>query len=426
MTVLIDRERLFEISWRANSALTLRDGKSLKSTIVQSLRDAPWLNRTRLTAYPRIFVAAFVLSVAGWFMAGHGMIDPAGKPLGPDFMNFYAASAQTLAGHPLLAYDFARHATAERAIFAGQPVDIHLFNYPPTFLLIVLPLAILPYGWSFIAWTALTGSGYVATIRKLAPATETLWLTLAFPGTWMNALTGQNAFLSSMLLGAGLLTLDSRPLLAGALFGLLTYKPQLMLLVPIVLAASGRWRALFATTISALGFAAIALLMFGADSWRGFFAIGSLGHEMMLGDYPTLHIVQQTLLAELRYLGAPAPIAYAIQIVCAVLAGGAVIWIWRRPVSFRIKAAALVTGGLIVTPYLGYYDLALLALPIAWLGYEGCETAFLPYEKVGLLAAWLLPLLYSFPLAQLVIIPFLGLIVRRASASGANSAATVG
>jgi hypothetical protein len=398
-----------------------QSGESLKSSICESLREARWLNRARLSAYPKIFLAAYLLTAAAWFMAGQGVIDPQGKPIGPDFINFYAASAQTLAGYPSSAYEFTRHADAERAIVAGRQIAIHLFNYPPTLLLIVLPLAILPYLWSFIAWTVVTATGYVALIRRIAPATETVWLTLAFPGTWMNALTGQNAFLSSMLLGGGLLMLESRPVVAGILFGLLTYKPQLMLLVPIVLAATGRWRALFATAITALGFAGIALLLFGADSWRGFFRIGSIGHGMMLGNDPTLHVVQQTLFAEMRFWGASAPISYAIQILCAMLAGGTVIWLWYQPVSFRIKAAALVTGGLIVTPYLGYYDLALLALPIAWLGYEGCETDFLPYEKTGLFAAWLLPLLYSFPLAPWVIIPLFGLIVRRARVSPPRS-----
>lgn len=388
----------------------------MKTTIGESLRDAPWLNRARLAAYPRIFVAAYLLTAAVWFMAGRGLVDPRGKPLGPDFLNYYAASAQTLAGHPSAAYDLTSHARAEKAAVAHQQT-VHLFNYPPTLLLIILPLAMLPYIWSFLAWTAVTIGGYAAVVRRIAPTAQTLWLTLAFPGTWMNALTGQNAFLSSILLGGGLLMLESRPILAGALFGLLTYKPQLMLLVPIVLAATGRWRALFAAAITALAFAGLALLLFGADSWRGFFRMGSISHQMLNGKELTSKVLQQAVFAAVQFWGLPASICYAIQAVCAALAAGAVIWVWYQPVSFRVKAAVLVTGTLLVTPYLNYYDLALLALPIAWLGYEGCESEFLPYEKVGLLVGWLMPLVHSFPLAPWVVIPLLALIVRRAQAS---------
>lgn len=395
----------------------------MNSSIRASLSAAPWLNRERITVYPKLFLAVYVFTAAVWFMAGRSLIDPKAKPVGADFIYYYVASAQTLAGHPSAVYDITPQGNAERAALAGKRTAIPL-DYPPTLLLIVLPLAMLPYLWSFIAWTALTTSGYVAILRRIAPAAETLWLTLAFPGTWMNVLTGQNAFLSSMLLGGGLLMLDSRPMFAGILFGLLTYKPQFMLLVPIVLAATGRWRALFGAASTTLGFAGLALLMFGAEPWRGFLRIGSIAYRT-LSEGLTFHVVQQSMFASLRFWGLPVPVCYAIQLLCTALAAGAVIWVWRQPVSFRVKAAVLVTGTLIVTPYVNYYDLALLALPIAWLGYEGLENEFLPYEKTGLFAGWLLPLFYTLPLAPWVIIPLFALIVRRAWASIEASSAVV-
>ena len=55
---------------------------------------------------------------------------------------------------------------------------------------------------------------------------------------------GQNGFLTAALLGGALVVLDRRPILAGILIGLLVYKPQYGLMIPIVLAVSGRWRAL--------------------------------------------------------------------------------------------------------------------------------------------------------------------------------------
>lgn len=409
MIVLIGEARWFED--------VVHSGGRLKNPIGVWLREAPWLNRKRIAVYPKLVLVVYLLTITIWLMAGRGLIDPMGKPIGPDFINYYAASAQTLAGHPAAAYDLVSHGRAERAAVGDKQIAIHLFDYPPTLLLIILPLAIIPYLWSFIAWTVLTTGGYLALLGAIAPAADTLWLTLAFPGTWMNALSGQNAFLSSMLLGGGLLTLESRPLLAGALFGLLTYKPQLMLLVPIVLVATGRWRALFAAAITALAFAGLSLLLFGADSWRGFFRIGSVAYQMLIGKEPAFHVIQQAVFAGVRFWGLPVPICYAIQLVSALLAGVAVIWVWYQPVSFRIKAAVLVTGAMIVTPYLNYYDLALLALPIAWLGYEGLEGEFLPYEKTALCAVWLLPLVYTLPLAPWVIIPFFALIVRRARVS---------
>ena len=44
------------------------------------------------------------------------------------------------------------------------------------------------------------------------------------------------------LLGGALVSLDRRPLIAGILFGLMAYKPQFGLMIPIALAAGGYWR----------------------------------------------------------------------------------------------------------------------------------------------------------------------------------------
>ena len=62
-------------------------------------------------------------------------------------------------------------------------------------------------------------------------------LALAFPATFINLFHGQNGFLNAALLGAALLALDRRPVVAGILFGLLSYKPHLGLLVPLALLA---------------------------------------------------------------------------------------------------------------------------------------------------------------------------------------------
>ena len=71
-----------------------------------------------------------------------------------------------------------------------------------------------------------------------------LWLllALAFPSVLINVGHGQNGFLTAALLGGALVVLDRRPLVAGILLGLLVYKPQYGLMLPIVLAVSGRWR----------------------------------------------------------------------------------------------------------------------------------------------------------------------------------------
>ena len=73
------------------------------------------------------------------------------------------------------------------------------------------------------------------------PHRATFLLLLSFPGTYQNFIHGQNGFLSAAILGGGLLCLNRFPFIAGFIFGFLTYKPHLAILVPVVLAAGKHW-----------------------------------------------------------------------------------------------------------------------------------------------------------------------------------------
>ena len=131
--------------------------------------------------------------------------------------------------------------------------------------------ALLPYLWSLAIWMTLTFAGYLLVLRKIIPRAETFWPALAIPGAFANLMNGQNGLLAFSVLGAALLWVESNPLLGGALFGLLTYKPPMGVLVPFVLIASGRWRAFFAAAFTATAIAGISLEMFGAKTWLAFF-----------------------------------------------------------------------------------------------------------------------------------------------------------
>jgi len=58
-----------------------------------------------------------------------------------------------------------------------------------------------------------------------------------------------------------------------------------------------------------------------------------------------------------------------------------------------LRAAALVVGILLFSPHIWYYDVALLAVALAWLWQEANRGGWLPLEKLLLLLAWFTPLL---------------------------------
>ena len=115
--------------------------------LIALLRSADWLTADRATAWCRVLAAMTVVLALGWIGLSHGGIDRQGKPLGTDFVSFWTASRLALEGQPAAAYQSSAHLAEQRALFpslAGQPVYFAFF-YPPTFLLLLLPLALLPY-----------------------------------------------------------------------------------------------------------------------------------------------------------------------------------------------------------------------------------------------------------------------------------------
>jgi hypothetical protein len=377
-----------------------------------------WLNQRRVTDYPRIFVIVYAVVAVAWFILADDMVDSDRKPIGYDFITFWAASWLALAGDAAAAFDALRILAAER-IAVPASGHLYLWHYPPTFHLIVLPLALLPYLVSYATWVVSTCAGYVWVVRRLAPRPETIWVLMAFPGTFVNAFHGQNAFLIAALFGGAILLLEKRPVLAGILFGLMSFKPQLGLLVPVALLCGRQWTAFAAATMTTLAFACFSAAVIGLESWYAFFGnLSSVQSLLENGQLPLEKI--PSVYAGMRLLGASGALAYGVHLVVAAVAALMVAVVWRRGGPLLLRGAVLVSGSLLIPPYLFDYDLTLLAIPIAILARDGIERGWLKGDREILLAAWLAPLAASviadyidLPVAKFVTIALLIACVRR-------------
>jgi hypothetical protein len=387
--------------------------------LIAALRSGSWLTPDRLAGYPRLFLALWLTAAAGMIATSHGGVDRNGQILGTDFLDVYAASELALAGRPAEIYDYRVHGQAEHQV--ADTGGYYGWHYPPVFLLVALPAALLPYGWALCLWLSATFAVYWAAIRAALPAAGAAMAALAFPAVWVNIAHGQNAFLTAGLLGFGLLLLHRRPALAGLLFGLLCYKPQFGLLLPVALVAGRHWRAIAAAAASALAVAAASLAAFGPATWRAFIASMDTSRRLLLeqGALPWPKI--QSVFAAVRLLGGGAAPAYAVQAVATAAAMVAVAAAWRRCRDPALCAAALVAAMPLATPYVLDYDLVILALPIAWLVRAGGATGFRPWEKTVLAATWVLPLVarpagfaLGLPLTPPLLAVLLGLILARA------------
>ena len=353
---------------------------------------ADWLNRDRVVAWGGILLALEALFFGFMVMWHHGFFGRIDRPTTTDFVSFYAAGKLALAGTPALAYDQAAHAAAEVAATAPG-IGYQYFFYPPVYLLLCAPLALLPYMVAFVLFQAVTLGLWLLVMRRILNVTGWDWCVpmLAYPAVFWTLGIGQNAFLTAALLGATTLLLDERPIGAGMLLGMVCYKPHLALLAPVALAAGGRWRSFAAAAAMVAALVALSVALFGIDTWRDYLtALAGSGAVYETGRIELTGFV--TPYGAARILGVGAHAAQMAQAAVSVLAAAATGWIWWRDPGPAARSAALAAGILLSVPLALIYDLLLLTVAIAWLVRAGRATGFLPWEKWVLFVCFLVSL----------------------------------
>jgi hypothetical protein len=210
------------------------------------------------------------------------------------------------------------------------------------------------------------------------------------PASLINILGGQNGFLTATLFLGGILLIDRRPVLAGVLFGLLTFKPQLGLVLPFALIALGAWRVIASAALTALALLVITFLLFGLEPWRQNYEITStlmvqisqqttgFGRHMLVSIY-----------AAGRNSGFTSSIAMGLQALVALPVLAAACWAVRRTIDPCQRAMVLATAAPLVTPYYLSYDLTAASACVVW-----SLVGRLPWRdrwRIVYLFAWLTP-----------------------------------
>jgi hypothetical protein len=387
----------------------------------QGVRSGEWLTPARARAYSLILLGICTLAIAGWIAVSDGLIDRNGKPLGTDFSNVYAAGALTWQGRPAEAYQPALQHVEEKTVFGGREVPFYGWLYPPFFFSVAFLVASLPYAWGLAIWLAASLAAYLAAMRAILPRPETLLIAAAFPAVFINIGHGQNGFLTAALLGGALHWLDRRPWLAGVLIGLLSYKPQFGVLIPVALLAGGRWSTIGAAVATIAALLAVSFVTLGGGVWHAFADSMTFTQTVVLEQGGIGWEKIQSVFSAMRMWGAGVHLAYAVQIALALMLAASLAWLWQSNAEFELKASALATASLLATPYVLDYDLVALAVGIVFFVRHGLSRGFRTFEISLLAAAWIAPLLSrgvagatGVPLGLVVLLAFYVFTLRRA------------
>ncbi len=372
-----------------------------------------------LLAKPVVLIAFALVVAHAVFLASFWIdglwADGVGAP--SDFVAVWAAGKLASTGHPAAVYDWSAHKLAEQTAVGHPFAGYFGFHYPPTFLLVAVALSMLSYASAYTIWTLGTFPAYLIAIRSIVGDRIGYLLAAAFPAVLANFTIGQNGFVTAGLIGGALTLMRQRPIVAGVLIGLLTFKPHLGLLFPIALIAGREWRVFLTAAIVAIVMAGASWLAFGTNTWQAFAGdIGQTSHAFLSeegADWRKL----QTIFGLARILGGSERLAWTLQTLMTLAAAGAVAALWRSAARYEIKAAALGAGLMLATPYLFTYDLVALAVPLAFLFRLGLTRGFLPHELSGIGFACLLVLIFPFvdaPTGFAGVLIVAALIVRRA------------
>ncbi len=355
------------------------------------LRDAAWLRRGRVIGLSGALLAVQAILLAAVVAWESGVFGPSRSPFVSDFPSFYAAGSLALQGLPELAYDETAHWFAEQALGGDGPYVY--FFYPPPFLLLCAPLALLPYWVALVLFEAASLAAYALVACRIAGAAWCL-PALAFPAVFWCAGLGQNSFLTAALFGAATLLVDRRPVWSGVLFGLLCYKPHFGLLVPIALAAGGHRRAFCAAAATLCTVVGATIGLFGFETWLHY--LDALSAAARLYGSDTIFLAGYVSpFGAARLAGMAAGQALTLQLPVSLAAASIVALLWRRKTRQPLRAAVLIGGTLLSVPVALLYDLTLVSICIAWLVRDAADQGFRGGEK------YLLALIYPLAFATL-------------------------
>jgi hypothetical protein len=291
--------------------------------------------------------------VLGWLLLRHPFINA-------DFMGFWAYPRFA----PVRAiYDPDAMMRFQQALYPGYK-SFYPFTYPPDFLLACSWLRWFDYDaardvWLLTGLAVFAAAGLAMFRGKMLPVLA----LLASPAALLCIVLGQSSFFIGALLLGGLAVLPRRPVLAGVFFGLLTLKPQMGLLLPVLLLVRGETRAILAALLTAGALVALSCLALPPELWRQWLvSLPGIQRDYFSGG-ANLNIMI-TPAANLLALGLTPRLAGFAQLLCGLGVAGLVAWMARRG-YYPSTVAVLLLGTLLAQPHAYAYDAVLVPAAMA-------------------------------------------------------------
>lgn len=307
-----------------------------------------------------------------------------GAAMANDFISYWTGASLLREGAGPALYDMDRQHDFQVRLreqrFKGEQLVNRLdpFHTPPPLALLMVPLTFLPLAWAYLLWTGISLAGLIAAVSLSLRGHRRAWtlavLMLSTGGVLDTLVWGQVDALFLLAFSLALLAFSrERPLLGGALLGVLWLKPQYAVLFPLVFLVKRRWVELAGMIATGLVFAVISLVVLGLDGIIHYLdvlrSIGAFYPPAESFIFPEIMVNWRAIVVNL-WPNIPEAAGSALVLgLGAVTALGALL-AWRggwdpRSREFALRMLVTTLAIVLASPHSHLHGVALLLPPLA-------------------------------------------------------------
>ena len=339
--------------------------------------------------------------------------------IGRDFVNIWHGGEMAGSGKADQVYDrdTYRNILKEKVGITG----IFAYSYPPHMLAASIPFGWLPYLGALALWSSGTLALFWYAARPwLAQAGLPSWIILFFPATLINIDSGHFGFLIGALVLIGWWNARKRPLMSGAAFAVMTVKPHLGVLVPVLLAVYRCWKTVFWAGVGTVALVVASALFFSWDLWAIWIKSTLPFQASLIGvNDPTLAylFMMPTVGRMAAQYGLSSSAIFGAQIGFTVVALSLLIYGWRRGIDVADLGLLSILVTFILLPYVFTYDMVAFDLAVLVLATRA-NSLLSGWEKTVLGLTFLVPAIHlpmsrsGIPISPLLIMATLWILVR--------------
>jgi hypothetical protein len=270
--------------------------------------------------------------------------------------------------------------------FTWNPEEYFPAVYPPAHYMLFSPFGLISYQWAGLVWlfcqllfVYVTWIAARSLMERVCTSHDdssqnsshgrALWLALIlFPALLFSITVGQKSTLWMMTIAVAMsLTASGKDFRSGVVFGLLSIKPTLFFLVPLVMFKHRRWQFLGGCALSASTIWGLTLVLMPWSVWSGFVDVArGAGSFAENNGY---RADWSCNLLTLAYSMSADLIAWGKIAICLPIGIYILYSVLMQTPSFDKPTSWLMAlaGTALLSPHFYYYDLCVLLPALIWL-----------------------------------------------------------